>query len=182
MKINPERRFSTGKPCKYGHISERYVANGGCVFCQAIKRIQWRKNNSEKVLAQARALRAAYPDRMRGYRAKWRIANPEKQRKWLAANKDKIRQYAASWYAANPEKVRAKNALRRARKKGAIIYLTQEEIVRVNEIYRQCVLMTKLTGIQYHVDHKIAIAKGGKHHPNNLQLLTATENRQKGCN
>lgn len=25
--------FSTGKPCKYGHTSERYVGNGACVEC-----------------------------------------------------------------------------------------------------------------------------------------------------
>lgn len=26
-------KFFTGKPCKKGHICERYVSNGGCVFC-----------------------------------------------------------------------------------------------------------------------------------------------------
>jgi len=27
------RRFYTGKPCKQGHVCERYVANGSCVEC-----------------------------------------------------------------------------------------------------------------------------------------------------
>lgn len=26
-------RFYTGKPCKKGHLAERYVTNGGCVMC-----------------------------------------------------------------------------------------------------------------------------------------------------
>lgn len=26
-------RYFTGKPCRYGHLSERYVLNGTCVEC-----------------------------------------------------------------------------------------------------------------------------------------------------
>jgi 5-methylcytosine-specific restriction endonuclease McrA len=40
--------------------------------------------------------------------------------------------------------------------------------------------MTRETGIQYHVDHIIPICKGGKHHQDNLQILTGTENLKKG--
>lgn len=29
------RRFYTGKPCKGGHVAERYVTNGQCVPCNA---------------------------------------------------------------------------------------------------------------------------------------------------
>lgn len=28
-----EKTYSTGKPCKYGHMAKRYVVNGGCVEC-----------------------------------------------------------------------------------------------------------------------------------------------------
>ena len=28
-----EKYFFTGKPCKYGHLTERYVGNGGCLDC-----------------------------------------------------------------------------------------------------------------------------------------------------
>ncbi len=28
-------RFYTGKPCKYGHVTERYVRNRNCVVCNA---------------------------------------------------------------------------------------------------------------------------------------------------
>lgn len=28
------KRFYTGTPCKYGHDSERFVVNGGCIQCQ----------------------------------------------------------------------------------------------------------------------------------------------------
>lgn len=29
------RRFYTGKPCKYGHDSQRFVSTGGCCACNA---------------------------------------------------------------------------------------------------------------------------------------------------
>lgn len=28
-----EKYFFTGKPCKHGHVADRYVGNGGCVEC-----------------------------------------------------------------------------------------------------------------------------------------------------
>ena len=31
------RRYYTEHPCKYGHVAERYVSNGLCVECQAIR-------------------------------------------------------------------------------------------------------------------------------------------------
>lgn len=34
-----KRYFFTGKPCKHGHISERYVGNGACVECLRPKSI-----------------------------------------------------------------------------------------------------------------------------------------------
>jgi len=38
-----------------------------------------------------------------------------------------------------------------------------------------------MTGIQHHVDHIIPLSKGGLHHPDNLQILTAEENLKKGA-
>lgn len=32
-------RFWTGRPCKFGHLAERYVANGQCVQCNAEKTV-----------------------------------------------------------------------------------------------------------------------------------------------
>ena len=27
------KRYFTGRPCKYGHIAERFTSNGSCVEC-----------------------------------------------------------------------------------------------------------------------------------------------------
>lgn len=31
------RFYSTGKPCRYGHLARRYASTGGCVVCVASK-------------------------------------------------------------------------------------------------------------------------------------------------
>ena len=63
-------------------------------------------------------------------------------------------------------------ATRRANMKKASIELNEEEKSRIMKMYLECP-----TG--YEVDHIVPISKGGKHHPDNLQYLTVSENRKK---
>jgi hypothetical protein len=70
------------------------------------------------------------------------------------------------------------SAKRRARMQEAYDPTADKEAMR--EIYATARRMTKETGIQYDVDHIIPISKGGKHHQDNLQILTKTENLKKG--
>lgn len=141
----------------------------------------WRKNNTEKMHGYQAKARAKHREKINALTAKWRAANLERARvgimSWHIAHPERVRAIKAKWRFANPER----NALRRAKKMEAVKELTKEELIVIREVYRQCRLMTKLTGIEYHVDHKIALAKGGKHHPDNLQLLTAKDNLQKGA-
>lgn len=39
--------------------------------------------------------------------------------------------------------------------------------------------LSEETGIPHEVDHVIPISKGGKHHEDNLQIITMSENRKK---
>lgn len=64
-------------------------------------------------------------------------------------------------------------ANRRAKIKNASIDLTTEEKKSIMKIYLNC-------PEGYEVDHIKPISKGGKHHPDNLQYLTISENRKKG--
>ena len=83
------------------------------------------------------------------------------------------------------EKGRATNAIkaanRRAAKLEASKYNTADENYLINCIYAFCAFKTKHTGIPHHVDHKYPLSKGGKHHPDNLQILTAEQNFKKGA-
>jgi len=65
-------------------------------------------------------------------------------------------------------------ARRRARKRNQTPELSEEEKNKLQEFYLNC-------PNGYEVDHIIPLAKGGLHHPDNLQILTKTENRKKWC-
>ena len=76
---------------------------------------------------------------------------------------------------------RVRSAVReRCRLLGITVTLTLAESQHELEIYKQCFLRTESTRTPHHVDHRVPLSKGGEHHPNNLQILTATENRKKG--
>lgn len=55
------------------------------------------------------------------------------------------------------------------------------EKMAIRQIYAARDRLIAETGIAFEVDHIIPLARGGRHHPDNLQLLTAAENRQKGA-
>lgn len=75
------------------------------------------------------------------------------------------------------------NLMRDAIKRGAFKEeLSDSEKESIRKIYKKCRQASKETGIQYHVDHVKPLAAGGRHHPSNLQILTAAENLSKGSN
>lgn len=78
------------------------------------------------------------------------------------------------------EKQNNKTYRYRSKKFGEIPILTCEEQERILLIYKECARITEETGVPHHVDHIHPISKGGKHHPDNLQILTAIENIRKG--
>lgn len=77
------------------------------------------------------------------------------------------------------EKQNNKTYRYRAKKFGEAPILTSEEHQQILLIYQECARITEETGVPHHVDHIYPISKGGKHHPDNLQILTATENIRK---
>jgi 5-methylcytosine-specific restriction endonuclease McrA len=81
------KRYATGKPCKKGHIAERWVSATTCCECQKL----WIAANQDKVIARANA---------------WRKANPDKRkaivRKYDDAHREEKREKSRARYAANP--------------------------------------------------------------------------------
>jgi 5-methylcytosine-specific restriction endonuclease McrA len=60
--------------------------------------------------------------------------------------------------------------------------LSTEEEELIQKIYHQRDSLNQEVGfIQYHVDHIIPLAKGGCHHPDNLQVIRASDNVRKGA-
>ena len=117
---------------------------------------------------------------------KWRAANKDKcsvsYKKWHASPKGKI--FTKLWSRKNAHKLNAKNAKRRAAKLHRIPkWLTKSDWIEINWAYAIAKQMTKETGELHHVDHIIPLLGkniSGLHCPQNLKVILAKENLQKG--
>lgn len=190
-------RYFTGKPCKRGHVEERYVNNGGCVVCVIERVSRWRKENPDKVRARRRAnyekenaivqkWRAENRQRdfenKKRYREKNRELFRESSARYRAANREKTNAAVARWGEANPERRREYDRRRRAREKGAPGDHTAEDIQRLYEQQQgKCVNCRKSLRKGFHVDHIEPLSRGGSNSPENLQLLCAWCNKSKGA-
>ena len=109
------------------------------------------------------------------YRNKWK-QDPKNRQKDQATYK--------KYYHSHPSVKHRKNCQRASRRIKEAAHkrnLSKEELDRIYKIYERSRMLTEMTGIQHHVDHIVPISKGGLHHPDNLQILTAEENLKKGA-
>jgi hypothetical protein len=84
-------------------------------------------------------------------------------------------------YEANRHKAAIYLQIRKQRLLEQTPDLNQQEKAQIQEIYEERDRRNQAAGfIMYHVDHVTPLAKGGLHHPENLQLITACENVRKG--
>jgi 5-methylcytosine-specific restriction endonuclease McrA len=152
--------FSTGKPCKNGHIADRYVKSGSCVECCNA----W--NNDVRHRLQCREWRANNKPRVKELNDRWYSHRLETTRKW----KEK-----------NPEAVSLHDRISRARRRGAIGTHTAADIRNILRFQkRRCAYCrTRLADTGFHVDHIIALARGGTNYKENLQILCPTCNLKK---
>ena len=155
-KAQGSKLYNTGKPCKYGHYADRYTSARRCVECVV-------------------AYQGWHHERLREYNAAYR-STPEglerersNKRAWKKANKGSVNSDTAKRHAAK---------LQRTPK-----WLTADDHAQIKAVYEQAQRLTECLGVEFQVDH-IHPLQGknvsGLHAPWNLQVITATANRQKG--
>lgn len=169
---------------------------------------EWRDENREKLRAYQReymkARRAADPERAkeisRASNARRRQSDLEAARKRdrdfyhnlsteakreraaknRESSREKIRLISREWAKRNVGKVNSRTAQRRALKKQAMPLWADNSAIR--RIYQDCVRRSKATGMRHEVDHIIPLQGKnvcGLHVAENLQIITAMDNRLK---
>lgn len=202
--------YFTGKPCQNGHLSERDVKEWRCLECRraTAKRTHARyadeRNMARREKYQADPeLRARAIKRAVAHQRENKQSRREYMEAYYAANKDKMKERAKVAYAkvmADPEKRARRNAVsravsktnpepkraavrnRRARLRKAEGRHTAKDVRTILE--RQnwtCVYCPTSLKEKHHVDHIVAISRGGTNWPSNLQCLCGPCNLSKWC-
>lgn len=109
--------------------------------------------------------------------AEWRAKNKERRRAY--DNSPQMRDKRRAYKKANPGVLSLSDHRRRERVRS--VPLTADEKRQIKAIYEQRDQLNAWSGRRFEVDHIQPLARGGIHHPNNLQLLAAAENRRKGA-
>lgn len=139
-----------------------------------IRRSEKYRANKESILEQRRKYYEQNKDSVLEQRAEYR-----KQ------NREKVLQANAAWRAENKEKIYELNRNYRAAKRGAEGSHTKTDIQRIYELQRGCCAacsepVKKSGNNRFHVDHILALSRGGSNYPENLQLLCMFCNLSKG--
>jgi len=136
-----------------------------CVRCMEGKRIAQRKYESSE----------------KGKKAKRKYEKSDKGKMCDKKYRKSYKGKRAKWKHENSEYGKMMHLSRNAKRRAWLqVALTPEETENIRSIYEECQRISQETGIPHHVDHIIPLAKGGQHHPSNLQILSATENLKKG--
>jgi hypothetical protein len=105
------KRYFTGKPCKRGHIAERFVSGQRCLGCAQ----EWRKANAERLADIQSAWRARNPDKVRELQRAWKAANAQRVAEHAKRCYDKrakspkrLKIYRQNWLASHRKKLVAK--------------------------------------------------------------------------
>lgn len=180
----PKRHRGTCKDCENQARRERYARNPERILR---RNRQWRLDNPEKKAESDRKCIAKNPERKRQQdkerydrersrileqKRQYRQANPvgiaRAQSSWYRANRERVLEYQRSYRSENPERVALYSRAKRARKAGAAGSHTTHDVAGKFDLqggrcyYCGCELQ------DFHVDHKIPLARGGSNFPANL--------------
>jgi 5-methylcytosine-specific restriction endonuclease McrA len=180
-----ERYVSGGcKPCSRSSALSRYRADPS-------KQKSYQKDYRKANFPQARAVQAAWREAHPGYHKQYRRDNPAPpytlelailRKKYYQKNKEVLKKRSEVYRRMNPDRYRDYQRKRRARvlENGGVLPRGIREKLFVLQ-KGLCACCGEPLGEGYHLDHILAISKGGPNTEGNVQLLRSVCNLRKGA-
>ena len=145
----------------------------------------WRKNNPEKVKNTNKKAADTRREIRKIECAEWRKRNTTRIKKWWQEYKqqhdERIKENRRKYERENPEKVKASKHTRRTRILGLDSKIDSDYVKFLKIVQGMRCNYCEQTMSDYQIDHIVPIARGGDNRNENLQLLCAPCNRQKGA-
>jgi 5-methylcytosine-specific restriction endonuclease McrA len=203
LSVSEARRIRDKK-----RLAAHYIANREKVIARAAK---WHAENPEKSKRIKSNWNARNPEKRKASREKWASSNPLNQKsradKYRATHKDEVKARNAKWHfenpekakagkaayrAANPEKMREQFHRYRARKLSAttatnsellsiVTWQTRIRKLRLAACYWCAVEFDPRPKGSWHMDHVIALSRGGSHSAVNLCISCPACNLRKNA-
>lgn len=200
-KEQGKKRYFTGEPCPNGHVAERYISSRWCVVCAAEKKKNWAGDNKNYVAEYIKTWSIKNKDKRRAFATIYRKINrtailllkqkdyerhKAKRRatmkRWRLANVELCREMSRRKVGENREQYRAYKRNRKARVRAASGSHTGADIIDIFKSQKgKCACCRVSLDKKYHVDHIMALAKGGSNDRRNLQVLCAPCNQHKSA-
>lgn len=141
-----------------------------CKECGKKADRDYKESNREKLREYKRALYWMNPERYRNIKRmmsdEQRILKNKKQREYAIKNKDKV----LMWNKLRVHRLRANGHIISRHEIGMLLCIQDARCVYCQKLFNDN---------KYHIDHKIAISKGGNNDIDNIQLLCPTCNMKK---
>jgi hypothetical protein len=158
--IEKASQYFTGNPCKHGHVAFRRAKTGECIQCRTIAVKKWRLANPESVKKHNATQYKKYPEQ----KEIWGLRN----KKYSRTHKAKVNAKTVAYQLEKARRVPS--------------WINSEELWLIKEVYDLAVQRTKMTGLNWHVDHIIPLRGrlvSGLHTMANLQVILAVDNIKK---
>lgn len=145
----------------------------------------WNERNKDAVKNYNQEWYQKNKDRLREIRREWHNNNPEKRKEYTDRwYENGGRNVKRAYRQANKHRVRAYSNRRRAAETNSIpVWLTDDHLDAIFDIYEEAERLTDETGIEYEVDHIVPLQGKtvcGLHVPWNLRAIPRADNRSKG--
>jgi dsDNA-specific endonuclease/ATPase MutS2 len=158
-----------------------------CRLCVSEYQREYRGKNKEKIKQKSAKYYQENKEKIyQKYLERYLVKKDEilkRNADWVSKNKERVKKYVSN-YAKEKKHEYAARCLKRytEQKKRLPLWVNKETLDEIEKIYEAARLKTEITGIKHHVDHIIPLQGkfvSGFHVPQNLQILTCTENSRK---